>query len=107
MTKFVEGRQGVGSHTLSPRFFLGFDWASGGDDGVFDQLAADGRQTRSGAGADRHRVGGELDRVGKWQIDPHTALFAGYGHFFLGPFVDETGQDAATDFVDLTLQYTF
>jgi hypothetical protein len=45
--------------------------------------------------------------VGKWQIDPHTALFAGYGHFFPGPFVDETGRDAATDFVDLTLRYTF
>jgi hypothetical protein len=150
----------LAEHTLSPRFFLGFDWASGGSDGVFDQLfplghayfgaidaigrknllaasagvsfrpfaavsaelvfhqfwlddpgsglfAADGRQTRSGAGADRHRVGAELDLVGKWQIDPHTALFAGYGHFFPGPFVDETGRDAATDFVYLTLQYTF
>jgi hypothetical protein len=97
----------LAEHTLSPRFYLGFDWSSGGDDGVFDQLAADARQTRYGAGADRHRVGAERDLVGKWQIDPHTALFAGYGHFFPGPFIAETGQDAATDFVYLTLQYTF
>jgi hypothetical protein len=148
----------LAEHALSPRFFVGFDWASGGSDGVFDQLfplghayfgaidaigrenllaasagvsfrplaavgaelvfhqfwlddpgsglfAADGRQTRTGGS--RHRVGAELDLVGKWQIDPHTALFAGYGHFFPGPYVDETGPDSATDFVYLALQYTF
>jgi hypothetical protein len=148
----------LAEHPLSPRFYVGFDWASGGSDGVFDQLfplghayfgaidaigrknllaasagvsfrplaavsaelvfhqfwlddpgsglfAADGSQTRTGGS--RHRVGAELDLVGKWQIDPHTALFAGYGHFFPGPYVDETGPDSATDFVYLALQYTF
>jgi hypothetical protein len=148
----------LAEHTLSPRFFVGFDWASGGDDGVFNQLfplghayfgaidaigrqnllaasagvsfrplaavsaelvfhqfwlddpgsglfAADGRQTRPGGS--RHRVGAELDLVGKWQIDPHTALFAGYGHFFPGPFIDAADPSSATDFVYLALQYTF
>ena len=150
----------LAEHSLSPRFFVGFDWASGGDDGVFDQLfplghayfgaidavgrqnllaasagvtfrplaavtaelalhqfwlddpgsglfAADGRQTRPGLDASRHEVGAELDLVGKWQIDPHTALFAGYAHFFPGGFIEETGSDGATDFGYVMLQYVF
>jgi hypothetical protein len=150
----------LSEHSLSPRFFVGFDWASGGDDGVFDQLfplghayfgaidaigrqnllaasagvtfrplaavsaelvfnqfwlddpgsglfEASGRQTRSGVGASRHRVGAEIDLVARWQIDTHTALFAGYGHFFTGPFIEETGSEGATDFAYLALQYTF
>ena len=157
----------LAEHVLSPRFFVGFDWASGGDDGVFNQLfplghaylgAIDtvarqnilaasagvtfrplpavaavstelvfhqfwlddpgsglfddaGRLTRAGVAGGRHRVGAEIDLVGKWQIDPHAALFAGYGHFFPGPFVEETatgaGTDSAIDFVYVMLQYTF
>lgn len=146
---------------LSPRFFVGFDWASGSDDGdVFNQLfplghayfgaidvigrsnilapsvgvtlrplpavttelvvyqfwlddpgaglyAADGHLVRSGSASDRHGVGAEIDLVGKWQVDPHTALFAGYAHFFPGSFVRETGPDGATDFVYGMVQYTF
>lgn len=150
----------LAEHTLSPRFFVGFDWASGNDHGVFNQLfplghayfgaidavgrqnllaasagvsfrplaavtaelvanqfwlddpasglfAANGRQTRPGFDASRHEVGAEIDLVGKWQIDPHTALFAGYGHFFPGGFLSETGPDEATDFGYLMLQFTF
>jgi hypothetical protein len=148
-------------HRLSPRFFVGFDWASGSsDDGNFDQLfplghayfgaidavgrsnllaasagvtfrpfaavtmeliahefwldapsqglfAADGRLLRAGTSSDPHHVGAEIDLVGKWQIDPHTALFAGYGHFFPGAFISSTEPDEATDFAYVTLQFTF
>jgi hypothetical protein len=145
---------------LSPRFFVGFDWASGGVHGVFDPLfplghaylgaidiigrsnilapslgvslrplpavtveliayqfwlddpseglyAADGRLVRPGVLSNRHDVGTEIDLVGKWQLDPHTALFGGYAHFFPGAFVRDTGPDGATDFCYAMLQFTF
>lgn len=162
----------LAENVFSPRFYVGFDWASGGDDGVFNQLFplghayfgaidavgrqnllaasagvtfrplptvaavsaelafnqfwlddpgsglfdAGARQTRAGVAGGRHRVGAELDLVGKWQVDVHTALFAGYGHFFPGPFLEESPPtiaptkshaDSGTDFVYLAVQYTF
>jgi len=145
---------------LAPRFFVGFDWASGTGDGVFDPLfplghaylgaidvigrsnilaasagvtlrplpavttelvahqfwldkpsaglyAADGHPVRPGFFSDHHDVGAEIDLVGKWQIDPHTALSAGYAHFFPGAFVEQTGRSGATDFFYGMVQYTF
>ncbi len=143
---------------LSPRFYVGFDWASANGGDVFDPLfplghaylgaidvigrsnilapslgvtarplpavtvdlvtyqfwlddpnaglfVADGRQLR-GAGSS-HNVGAEIDLLGKWQIDPHTALSAGYAHFFPGAFVRETGPSGATDFFYGMVQFTF
>ena len=77
------------------------------DDPSTGLYAADGHQVRPGTLSNRHAVGTEIDLVGKWQLDPHTALSAGYAHFFPGAFVEDSGPAGATDFFYGIVQYTF
>jgi len=148
---------------LAPRFFAGFDWASGdgrpgGKAGTFDPLFplghrffgeldlvgrrnllagaagvtvrpltgvtaglsyqrfwrasnrdalydATGQVLRFADGGSRS-TGSEIDLVLGWRFDPHTQLGLGYGHFFAGDFVEQTGRSRDVDLVYFSIQYT-
>jgi hypothetical protein len=150
---------------MSPRFFVGFDWASGdrtpgGDVETFDQLFplqhqyygfidaiarknavdgqigvvlrpypgttaslsshhfwraddddalydASGAVSRPGSAGSSNWLGVEVDLLVRHQLDVHTALIAGYSHFFAGEFLAEAGRGRDVDFGYFILQYTF
>jgi hypothetical protein len=150
---------------MSPRFFAGFDWASGddqpgGDVETFDQLYplshqyygfidalarqnavdasygvnfrplpattasltahhfwladdddalynAGGAVDRPPSGGSSNWLGIELDLLVRHQLDIHTAIVAGYSHFFAAGFLDATGRGRDIDFGYLIFQYTF
>jgi hypothetical protein len=43
----------------------------------------------------------------EWQVDRHLTLTLEYGHFFAGPFLEETGPGRDIDWRAATLTYTF
>jgi hypothetical protein len=43
----------------------------------------------------------------EWQVDRHLTLTLAYGHFFAGPFLEETGPGRDIDWRAATLTYTF
>jgi hypothetical protein len=153
------------SVAASPRFFAGFDWASGdespgGDVETFNQLfplahqyygfidaigrqnavdasgglslrpfsaltgtltghcfwrpededalySASGAVSRPGSAGSSNWLGAELDLLVRYQLDVHTALVAGYSHFFAGDFLRESGRGRDIDFGYWIFQYTF
>jgi hypothetical protein len=77
-------------------------WRASTRDALYD---ATGAVVRSADGGSR-RVGCELDLVLGYRLDPHTLIDAGYGHFFTGDFIRETGRSRDADFAYLSIQYT-
>jgi hypothetical protein len=58
------------------------------------------------AGSSRD-LGAEANLVLRYELDRHTVLEAGYGHFFPGVFIQQSGPHQPPDFAYLSFQYTF
>jgi hypothetical protein len=52
-------------------------------------------------------LGADLDPLLRHQLDVHTAILAGYSHFFAGRFIEQSGRGRDIDFGYLIFQYTF
>lgn len=63
--------------------------------------------SRAGDLGSSRELGTELDVTARYDFDRHFFAQLGYGHFFPGEFIRESGSDEDVDFVYLTLQYTF
>jgi hypothetical protein len=68
---------------------------------------AGGGVVRPGAGSASKDVGAEINLVLTYAFDVHLKGELGYGHFFPGDFIDDTGASDDVDFVYVQLQYTF
>jgi hypothetical protein len=68
---------------------------------------AGGMVVRPGAPGTSRDVGQEIDVVLRQQFGRHVTADLGYGHFFPGSFIEETGSDQAIDFfyLQLALRY--
>lgn len=85
---------------LSGHYFLRADTS----DALYN---AGGSVVRAGGLSDEREIGAEIDLTVKYSIDAHTTLEAGYGHFFAGDFINESGSDEDMDFVYTQFQYRF
>jgi hypothetical protein len=68
---------------------------------------AGGMVVRPGAPGTSLDVGGEIDAVLTQRFGRHVTADIGYGHFFPGTFIEQTGSNEAIDFVyvQLALRY--
>lgn len=73
------------------------------NDAVFD---AGGAQVIAGDASGAGEIGQELDLNVSWLVDAHVTLAAGYGHFFAGDVVSDSGGDDI-DSAYVSGQYTF
>ena len=63
---------------------------------------------RTPAGGSGRTIGSEIDLIVRWKLSPHWDLMAGWGHFFPGPYVENTGgNDDDTDWVFGQVTFTF
>ena len=58
-----------------------------------------------GSGRALH-IGDELDLTGRYPVGRHVLLVAGYGHYFPGAFVRQTGASRAINYSYLSTQFT-
>jgi hypothetical protein len=86
--------------TLTGHFF----WRADSDDALYN---AAGAVTRAGSSGSSPWLGAEIDLLLRYQFDVHTALVAGYSHFFTGEYLRTSGRGRDIDFGYWTLQYTF
>jgi hypothetical protein len=86
--------------TLTGHFF----WRAEDEDALY---SAAGAVSRAGSAGSSNWLGAELDLLVRYQFDVHTALLAGYSHFFTGDFLQESGRGRDIDFAYWILQYTF
>jgi hypothetical protein len=83
-----------------------FFWLAERKDGWFNAGLSQIR--RDATGASGNTVGQEVDVTFKYALVPSVAIiWAGYSHFFPGPYVDETGNDPDRDFVFAQLAVNF
>lgn len=68
---------------------------------------AGGGVVRAGSLSDDREIGFEFDIMVTYALDAHTAIEAGYSHFFPGDFIDESGAGDDMDWVYFQIQYTF
>jgi len=61
----------------------------------------------AGAGTTARYVGAEADVYATYNFTRHLLGYAGYGRFFTGDFINETGKDKDSDFYYAALQYMF
>lgn len=90
-----------------------FFWRASDDDGLYNAggglsrgtlfLTEGGRTIH----IDDRDVGQEIDLTMLYKINPRWELLAGYGHFFAGDFIDNTGAGEDIDFVYSQLEFTF
>ncbi len=62
---------------------------------------------RDATGGSGSYVGSEIDVAVKWQIDRHSAVLAGYSHFWPGGFITSSGAGRDIDFVYVQYQFSF
>lgn len=62
---------------------------------------------RFAAGGVGNDVGYEIDLHCKYQLNPSTALWFGYSHFFTGSYVDDTGDDPDMDWLWFQMTVSF
>ncbi len=62
---------------------------------------------RAADGSRAADIGSEADLVVNWQIERHWSAYAGYAHFFTGPFLIQTGAHADQDFFYAAVTFTF
>ncbi len=91
-----------------PKLNLALDthnfWRADSNDALYNK---NGGVVRPGAPGTSNNVGVEVDLTLKYQLDRHTQFEMGYGHFFPGEFIQQSGPHRAGDFGYLSLQYTF
>jgi hypothetical protein len=79
-------------------------WRADANDALYDKRGA---VLRPGAPGTSTRTGVEGDLTFKYQLDRHTMLETGYGHFFPGEFIKQSGPHRPEDFAYPSFQYTF
>ncbi|MDB6020389.1 MAG: hypothetical protein JWQ04_246 [Pedosphaera sp.] len=79
-------------------------WRESNQDAVYTSSAT---ILRTSGGSSASAIGGELDLQVNWQIDRYINAYAGYSHFFHGPFISETGPHSDIDFAYSALTFTF
>ena len=91
------------SKTIRVSADLHFFWLADADDALYN---AGGGIVRAGNGSERD-VGTELDLTVLWKMNRHTDVLAGYGHFFAGDLIDQTGPGDDIGFFYTQLGFTF
>jgi hypothetical protein len=79
-------------------------WRENSNDALYN---LSGVVVRADNGSDASYVGNEFDIVLNWQIDRHLSAYLGWGHFFAGDFIQQTGAAEDVDFVYASMTYTF
>ncbi len=79
-------------------------WRAETDDALYD---VGGAVLRAGGLGGSSEIGQEINFTAIYQFDRHLALEFGYGHFFAGDFLDESGTGDDADFLYVQAQYTF
>ena len=79
-------------------------WRAETADAVYN---AAGTVQRAPGGSDELFVGTELDLLVTWKAQRHLDLEVGYGHFFAGDFLSDSGSSEDIDFVWLGATLTF
>lgn len=79
-------------------------WRAQEEDALYN---AAGAVQRAPGGSDELYVGSELDLVVTWAAQRHLVFEGGYGHFFAGDFLEETGPSEDIDFLYLSATLTF
>ena len=62
---------------------------------------------RAGNSGIKKQIGSELDITLKYKFNLHLAAQLGWGHFFAGDFIKESGPHEDIDFAYTQLQFTF
>lgn len=68
---------------------------------------AGGGVVRAGDSGTSKDVGSEIDVTMLYKINRSMTANAGFGHFYAGDFIEESGPDSDTDFFYASIQYTF
>jgi hypothetical protein len=104
---FIDLDPSLGLH-LTDRLTLIFDWdffwRESTHDGLYNNAVA---LVRSGKTSDARYVGSMSQSQLLWGIDRHLSFAAIYGHFFAGPFLQETGPGKDVDYLTSWLCYKF
>jgi hypothetical protein len=79
-------------------------WRESNQDAVY---TSSGSVLRTSGGSSASAIGGEIDFQVNWQLDRYISAYAGYSHFFHGPFISETGAHSDVDFAYTALTFTF
>ena len=66
-----------------------------------------GGVVRPGGSYTAASIGEELDFTGRWSVSRHWALEAGYGHFFAGKAITQSGPARDIDFIYVSTTATF
>lgn len=74
------------------------------DDAIYN---AGGGVVRAGGTYRSRDIGTEVDFVAAWNVARHVVLEAGYGHFFTGTAIRQSGPSTDTDFFYLSTTFTF
>jgi hypothetical protein len=81
-----------------------FFWRASTDDALYN---AGGMVSRAGAMASDREIGQEINVVLKYKFNRHLLGELGYGYFFAGDFIEETGASDDIQFLWASLEYTF
>lgn len=78
--------------------------ADSADDAIYN---AGGGVVRAGGTYRSSEIGTEADLTMMWNVTRHVSIDAGYGHFFTGDAISESGPSTDTDFVYVGTTFTF
>jgi Alginate export len=83
-----------------------FFWRQNTNDAVYN---LSGAVVRASDGSNKAFIGDEFDLAANWQIQRHISTYAGYAHFFAGPFIQATSahNNEDEDFVYAAVTFTF
>lgn len=81
-----------------------FFWRAQAADALYN---AGGGVVRRGAPGTSKEVGAEIDLVANYKINRHLDVETGYGHFFPGEFIKQTGPSSPINFFYLQTQFYF
>jgi hypothetical protein len=81
-----------------------FFWRQNIHDAVYN---LNSEVVRASDGSSKQFIGDELDFAVNWQIQKHLSAYAGYAHFFAGPFIQSTGAHQDEDFAYAAVTFTF
>jgi hypothetical protein len=70
-------------------------WRESDQDAVY---TSSGSVLRASGGSGASAIGGEVDVQLNWQFNHYISAYAGYGHFFHGEFISQTGPHNDIDF---------
>ncbi|HWF18177.1 MAG TPA: alginate export family protein, partial [Verrucomicrobiae bacterium] len=100
--KLLENKPAVQQLTLLTEYRQ--FWRENNQDAVY---TSSGSILRTSGGSNAGAIGGEIDLQVNWQINRYLNTYAGYSHFFHGPFITATGPHNDIDFAYSALTFTF